>query len=264
VRRADRHTMAVQSWLASRSPRAARFEGVGVSASSTGLPVSLLNLALGCRFPPDAPETIVDEEIERVKRFFGRRGVPWYWWLGPLPRPSNASRLLERHGLRFDRPPLPAMAAPLPARDVPTDSSIRVWLARSRADLETASVIRGRAFRFPPGVADHYFEDMADDWLRGDPARLYLAGLDGGPPASLVALVTGDGLPGVYVMATLPEFQRRGLGKAVLARLLADAAAEGHTLVVLTASHFGYPLYRQFGFVHLFDYEIYRPDADGA
>ena len=82
--------------------------------------------------------------------------------------------------------------------------------------------------------------------------------LEDGPPASIAAMIMGDGLPGVYVMATLPQFGRRGLAKAVLARLLADAAAGGHHMAVLTASDYGYPLYQQFGFEHLFDYLIYK------
>jgi predicted N-acetyltransferase YhbS len=60
-------------------------------------------------------------------------------------------------------------------------------------------------------------------------------------------------------MATLPEWGRRGLGKAILARILTDAAADGHDLIALTAGVKGYPLYRQFGFEHIFDYAIYRP-----
>ena len=258
VRHADRHTMAVQSWLSSRSPQAARFDGVGVTATSTGLPVALLNLALGCGFPAGTSGEAVDAEIKQVKRFFARRGVPWYWWIGPNPDPPDITGRLERHGLVFDRPELPAMVAPLPSPDVALNRRARVWLASSRADLEAASLIRRQAFRFPPGAADRYFEDMADDWLCGDPARLYLACLDDGRPASIVALIMGDGLPGVYVMATLPEYRRQGLGRAVLARLMNDATAEGHAMAVLTASRFGYPLYRQFGFEHVFDYLIYR------
>lgn len=258
MRQADRHTMAVQSWLSSRSPQAAGFDGVGVTATSTGLPVALLNLALGCGFPSGTPGEAVEAEVEQVMDFFARRGVPWYWWIGPDPDPPDITERLERHGLVFDRPALPAMVAPLPPPDVPLNPSARVWPASSGADLEAASLIRRQAFRFPPGAADRYFENMADDWLRGDPARLYLAHLDDGRPASIVALIMGDDLPGVYVMATLPEYRRQGLGRAVLARLMNDAAAEGHTMAVLTASRFGYPLYRQFGFEHLFDYLIYR------
>jgi predicted acetyltransferase len=62
-------------------------------------------------------------------------------------------------------------------------------------------------------------------------------------------------------MATLPEWGRRGLGKAILARIMAEAMQQGRKLIALTASRFGYPLYRQFGFEHLYDYAIYHPIA---
>ena len=256
---ADAHTLAVQAWLSTRAPHAARFETDGVTAGSSGLAVRLLNLALGCCYPPGTGGEVIAADIEAVKAFFAGRAVPWYWWLGPNPRPPDMPAWLERHGLAFDPPPLPALVAPLPARCPPLNPDVRVWLATGRTDLEAASTIRRIAFRFPAGVAVDYFEAMADDWLRGDRARLYLARLGDGPPAGIGALIVGAGLPGVYVMATLPEWRRRGLGKAVLARVLADAAAEGHRLIVLTASRLGYPLYRQFGFEHVFDYAIYRP-----
>jgi predicted N-acetyltransferase YhbS len=67
----------------------------------------------------------------------------------------------------------------------------------------------------------------------------------------------GAGLPGVYIMATLPAWGRRGLGKAIMARIVSEAAAAGHPMLTLTAGDQGYGLYRQFGFEHLFDYSIF-------
>ncbi len=258
ARLADKHTMAVQAWLSTRAPQAKRFEGIGVIVGRSGLAVPLLNLALGSDYPPGINDDVLAAEIEAIKAFFADRGVPWYWWLGPHLRPPDMAQRLERHGLTFDPPPLPALVAPLPAQFSPLNPDVKVWLAASRADLEAASTIRRIAFRFPDGVALDYFEAMADDWLNGEPARLYLARLGDGPPATICALIMGAGLPGVYVMATLPEWRRRGLGKAILARILSDAAADGHSLIALTASRFGYPLYRQFGFEHIFGYSIYR------
>jgi GNAT superfamily N-acetyltransferase len=260
ARLTDEHTMAVQSWLSTRTPRAARFEGLGVKAGSSRIQVPLLNLALGSNYPPGTSDEAITDDIEAVKAFFTARGVPWYWWIGPHPRPSDMVQRLEHHGLKFDRPSLPAMAAPLPApRCPPLNPAAQVWLAGSREDLEAASTIRRIAFRFPEGIALDYFEAMADDWLRGDPARLYLARLGDGPPAAIGALIMGNGMPGIYVMATLPEWGRRGLGKAVLNRMLSDAATDGHDLIGLTAGVKGYPLYSQFGFEHIFSYAIYRP-----
>ncbi len=261
----DQHTKAVQSWLPTRYPQAARFDGIGVTAGSSGLEVSLLNLALGGDYPPGADEATISAEIQAVKQFFARRDVPWYWWIGPNPRPRDIGRRLETYGLAFDPPTLPAMAAPLPAIETPElNPAAEVWLADCIEDLQAASTIRRIAFNFPSGVALDYFEAMADDWLRGDPARLYMARLDGGPTAAIGALIMGYGIPGVYIMATLPEWGRRGLGKAILNRILSDAAVRGYDMIALTAGSKGYPLYRQFGFEHVFDYTIYRPVEEDA
>jgi len=108
-------------------------------------------------------------------------------------------------------------------------------------------------------VALTYFVDMADDWLRGDPARLYLARIaDQAPLAAIGALIMGADVPGVYVMATLPAWEGRGLGKAILARILSDARNEGFAHMVLTAGARAYSLYRKFGFEHIFEYRLYR------
>jgi GNAT superfamily N-acetyltransferase len=256
---ADRHTLAVQHWLPTRAPEARSFKGQGVIAGSSGLPIPLLNQAVGSNYTPGTSDRIIDDDIEAVKAFFAEREVPWYWWLGPTAQPSNMGQRLERHGLVFDPPALPALVARLPAQHPPINSNAHVWLAVDGGDLEAASTIRRTAFRFPEGAALDYFEAMANDWLRSDPVRLYLARLGAGPPAAIGALIMAEGYPGIYVMATLPEWGRRGLGKAILARMLTEAACEGHSLIVLTASRYGYPLYRQFGFEHIFDYHIYRP-----
>ena len=134
VRLTDAHTMAVQVWLSTRAPQAGRFEGTGVTAGSTGIPVPLLNLALGSDYPPGAGDGEIAAEIKRVKAFFTDRGVPWYWWLGPQPSPSDIAQRLERHGLAFDRPALPAMAAPLPTKFPPLNPEAQVWLAGDEQD----------------------------------------------------------------------------------------------------------------------------------
>jgi GNAT superfamily N-acetyltransferase len=257
---ANRHTMAVQAWLSSRSPQGARFEGEGVIATSSGYQVPLLNLALSSHYPDAVARAVIDEDIAAVKRFFASRQVPWSWWTSCVSKPPTLGLHLAEYG-GFEPPhALPAMIAPLPIRvEQPVvDQAVQVWKAETIADLKAASLIRRKAFRFPEGAALNYFEAMAGDWLdQPDRVRLYLARRGDQPPASLGALIMGAGLPGVYVMATLPGYQRQGLGKAILSRILAEATAEGYAVIVLTASRLGFLLYSQFGFVHLFDYMIY-------
>ena len=167
---------------------------------------------------------------------------------------------MEQQGLHLNKPGLPALATPLPHPITPAlNPATRVWQANSRADLVAASLIRRTAFNFPNDAGLSYFEDMADDWLRGDPARLYMVSLNDGPPVAIGALIMGAGIPGIYIMATLPNWGRRGLGKAVMSHMLKQAANDGHSCIALTAGAKGYPLYKQFGFEHIFDYKIYAP-----
>lgn len=259
VTAADRHTQAVQCWLPMRAPGAVRREMPGTTLVSSGLGAAILNQAVGARFPETLHADETHALIGEVRRFFGGRGVPWYWWVGPGCTPTDIGEKLSRHGLTGR--PLPAMAAPLPAPAIAPEPSVRVWRAADLTDLEAASTIRRTAFRFPPGAAQHYFEQMPGDWLANDRARLFLAGMAGGPPAAIGALIIDEGMPGVYVMASLPGWQRRGLGGAILNRIMQEAGAEGFRLIALTASDRGYGLYRRFGFEHLFDYRICRPAA---
>lgn len=254
---ADRHTRAVQAWLSSRVPGAETWQGQGACAQTTPLAVRLFNLALGFDYPADMPPGAVRAEVAGLAEFYAARGRDWMWWIGPTPQPPGVEALLAPHGLGFDGW-LPCMVAVLPTTRPAAPAGVRTWLARGEDDLKAASAIRAAAFGFAPGVAASYFADMADDWLRGDPARLFLAAADDGPPLAMGIRIMGAGVPGVYAMATMPGQQRRGLGKAIMARLMADAEADGHALMVLTAGSKGYGLYRKYGFAHLFDYGVYK------
>lgn len=260
ARQAHRHTVAVQSWLSSRAPGRAVFTGTGITATSTGIREGLLNLAHSAHFLPGTPDEIVEQEIEAVRAFFRQRGVPFMWWLSPQATPADMGMRLLKHGMELLAYRLPTLVAPLTTfTDGPAyEAEIEVWQASSRADLQAASTIRHTAFQFPSGVALTYFEDMAEDWLRGAPARLFVARVGHeGPPVAIGALIMGAELPGVYVMATLPEWEGHGLGKAILTRILQTARDEGHEKIVLTAGARAYSLYRKFGFEHIYEYELY-------
>jgi GNAT superfamily N-acetyltransferase len=263
ARRVNDHTLAVQLWLDTRSPTASRYEGLGVACGSTGVQVPLLNQALGARYPEDCGFEEIEAEIKKVRAFFEDLGVPYYWWLSPFCQPEDMPILLEKEGLSDRDGSLPAMGAFLNGKfDYRIDPEIRVWEAKGEEDLKAASFIRRTGFRFPDGVGLDYFEAMPDSWLDpAGPAHLYLAALGDGPPAAIGALIYGADMPGVYVMATLPEWRRKGLGKAIMVRIMDEASTRSNDRIIgLTASPIGFQLYSQFGFKHLFDYCIFYPE----
>lgn len=256
ARLTDQHTMEVQSWLASRSPHAERLENEGTKISSTGLNASILNAALGAEFPSNMNNAEIGKVIKFVQDYFAERGVPWRWWLGPFAQPSDMTDRLERAGLK-ELSRLAGMATVLPTELPAINPEVRIRLATDRKDLREASRIRREAFKFAPGAALHYFEDMADDWLSGDPARLYVGQVGDGPIAGIGALIVGEGVPGVYVLATSPKWERQGIARGILTRILSDAKAEGYRLMALTAGRKASPLYWKFGFEPIFEYTLY-------
>ncbi len=259
ARLVDKHTMAVQTWLSTRAPRVDHFDSQNIEANSTGMKASLFNLALGCNFSADTDESIVVAELAALKEFYISRQVPWSWWIGPFPQPATLFEQLPQQGFidLYTSPGLPAMAVSLPVLSPALKPNIRVWPAETQADLAAASTIRHTAFHFPANTALTYFEDMAADWLAGQPAKLYLAAVDDGPPAALGILIMGVDIPGIYAMATLPEWGKQGLGKAIMAHMANTATEAGHTMLVLTAGDMGYGLYKKFGFEHIFNYKIW-------
>jgi ribosomal protein S18 acetylase RimI-like enzyme len=58
-------------------------------------------------------------------------------------------------------------------------------------------------------------------------------------------------LAGIYDMNVWPQFQRRGLGRALVRGVCADARAAGATKVVLNATPEGEPLYSAEGFIRV-------------
>jgi GNAT superfamily N-acetyltransferase len=75
-----------------------------------------------------------------------------------------------------------------------------------------------------------------------------VARVDGHFAGRAWSLVAGD-VAGIYDMDVWPEFQRRGLGRALLRVVCSGARAAGATRVVLNATPAGEPLYSAEGFV---------------
>jgi GNAT superfamily N-acetyltransferase len=93
--------------------------------------------------------------------------------------------------------------------------------------------------------------------LTGDaPLRQYVA-LDAGRPVGWVRSIDTGTTTCCSNMYVLPSHRRRGIGRALLAKLLRDDRAAGASLAVLTATHTGamlYPVvgYRQIGVLYVF------------
>lgn len=109
-------------------------------------------------------------------------------------------------------------------------------------DLSAADAIVTAAYGRSSRLAElrRYLALRPEGWL--------LALLDG-VPAGVVGATTYDTFAYVGLMAVHPDFQRRGIARRLMERLLVDLDNASCPAVLLDASAMGEPLYRSLGFV---------------
>jgi len=90
------------------------------------------------------------------------------------------------------------------------------------------------------------------------PLRMYAALVDGDPAGwiSSVEVVGATWCANLYVK---PEFRRRGIGRALVCRMLRDDRSHGSQLAVLAASHTGALLYPLVGYEQVATLYSYTP-----
>jgi GNAT superfamily N-acetyltransferase len=227
-----------------RSPKAEFHDSAEVTWLLTGLPTPSLNTVLLAKVEPED----VDEIIDSTQAHVESRGVTTVsWWIHPGTQPADLGEHLVDHGLTY-REGAPGMAVDLLAlnEDLPTPPGLAIEPVEDTTALKQWAYTSALGFGLPETSADPWFELLAA--LGSDlPLRNYLATLDGEPVATS-QLLLGAGVAGIYVVATLPDARRQGIGAAVTLAPLRDARALGYRIGILHASPLGEGVYRRLGF----------------
>lgn len=229
---------------ASRGPGENR-ELHGVSIAAAGVTFQMFNAAFLSE--PVATEAELTRRILLPSVHFNARGLEWaYWvcedWMHSRVR-KRARHVFERHGLRHsvDLPGMVVERVAPPVRPLPALEFRRVGDTATRdAFCDIGSV----CFHVPISWFREVFES-GSVWQR-------FAGYVGyadQEPVSTAAIVIGGGALGVYNVATLPGYQRRGYGEAVMRHALEEARREyGIERSILQSTPAGYRLYERMGY----------------
>jgi GNAT superfamily N-acetyltransferase len=103
---------------------------------------------------------------------------------------------------------------------------------------------------------------IADNLLADDaPFRQYVA-LDGGDIVGRVRSVDAVGATWCADMHVQPSYRRRGIGRALLSRMLRDDRSHGSKCSVLTASHTGALVYPRVGYERIGTLFMFAPRRD--
>jgi GNAT superfamily N-acetyltransferase len=185
------------------------------------------------------------EEADRIARKHtrGRFVICAIWAIDESDEPLRAAYKKRGYRLTTTEPLMIHRLARVPRFDAP--ATIERVTTIEQADA-LAAAARSRQV-----LAEHLVDDA--------PLRQYIARSEGGDIVGWVrSIVAGDGT-WVSNMYVEPAHRRRGIGRAMLARMLRDDRTHGAKVSALLASHTGAMLYTVVGYEQMGELLLFVP-----
>jgi GNAT superfamily N-acetyltransferase len=141
-------------------------------------------------------------------------------------------------------PAVPLMACSTAELNVPSETAIR-WRSLTAAEMPAHVDVASAGYGMDREVLAGLDVSTLFDESFG--AGL-IAELDGVPACTGISIVADEWV-GVFVIATIDAFRRRGIGAALTAKLVTDAVERnGVSRALLQSSEMGKPVYESLGF----------------
>ncbi len=209
--------------------------GLGLS----GEKVADLNmLMLGA--PAAEAEVFLDEAMARAEA----RGLELLAMMTPAVADALAGPA-EGHGLvRAGEVPLMVLRG---STEVRPGRACRIEAVRDSAMARISGDLAAAAFDLPRDAVGRV---VGPQVAPTSTASIYVAFAGDEPMSSVTVTRTGD-TAGIWTMATPPAHQGKGMGRALLSRIIERLRHEGVGRFFLFATAAGFPLYTSLGFVTL-------------
>ena len=142
-------------------------------------------------------------------------------------------------------------------RTPPMPDGLELIRVTDPVTLDRVAAIDAAAFGGDAGVTRRFLPDA----IFHDPSQRVYAGLHDGEMVAAGETSVGDGVLGVFGVATVPEARGRGIGAALTAHMIADRAGEADA-AMLEASELGRGVYERLGFRAIMTREVWGPPED--
>ena len=217
-----------------------------VAATSVGAPMPLFNQAFVFGDP-------VIADVEPAVAWLRERDVP-FWVTTPGHLAGGMAAHAGRLGLTSDVDSMPGMVLRSLDRlepEVPSDLELVAATRPDQLDIVAAATADG--FGAPIELARH----MVPASMLDDDSLQWFVGTIDGEPAACGQLVMTDETAGVYTIAVIERFRRRGIGAAMTRAVLLAGRERGATHGVLQASVMGRSVYAAMGFETFTEYALH-------
>jgi ribosomal protein S18 acetylase RimI-like enzyme len=189
----------------------------------------------------EGPEEIARDFLTTSMRTVAQRRLPVLVQTAPALAEALAAEAQD-HGLT-PAGTLPLMVQRAPAEPRPSRACEIVEVSDAEATAEAMTLVSS-AFRLPHDKVAKAFGPSA---LAGSGCQFYLA-RSGGVSMSSVTVTREQRVAGVWCMATPPDRQGQGWGRALLSGVIDQLRRDGVERIYLFATAEGFTLYRSLGF----------------
>ncbi|MTE13978.1 GNAT family N-acetyltransferase [Nocardia sp. CT2-14] len=211
--------------------------------ADSGSDSSIFNIVAAARFPVDAAD-----RVARATTTIHSTGRPFSWLLGPSSEPAGLSGLLTASGwsATSTEPALHRPLLQLP-RTRPGELELRLVCTPGQV-MDFATVLSG-TWDPPDTLIPRFFAAVTPGILTADCRARYLVGYLDGRPACTAEVFLSTDVAGIYNVATLPEYRRRGHARTMTTAALHAAHDAGYHHAVVQAGAATESLCRELGFV---------------
>jgi ribosomal protein S18 acetylase RimI-like enzyme len=254
---ADANFLVHAAWAQRRVSEMRVVDAGGVTVVDSGLPCDTFNCILASRLTAESADRAIAEALAH----FRDAGRPFSWWVGPADRPADLGARLEAAGLAASEGELAmsaALDAPLPDA-APGSAELAIERVTTAAQLADFAAVNAANWSPPDANVVGFYAAAAAALLSPESPFRYFVGRAAGEPAATLELAIGGGVGGIYNVATLERFRRRGYASAMMHNALEEARAEGLPAAVLQASPDGVGVYSRQGFREFGKITEYKP-----
>jgi GNAT superfamily N-acetyltransferase len=231
----------------------------GLAMTSCGFDSAVFNAAMPTHGEVD--QSALEAMIGTARQHYGPRKLGWTFWLCHcLLRPETAearTEIFRAHGMHPIAHPPGMFTEKLAGQPRPVPAILFRRVADEASRLEFAH-LSSMIFSLPFAIArriyggEGFWTGAITGWV----------GYVEGKAVSVVTVVIGSGAAGVYSLGTLPGYEGKGYGEAILRHALQAARQESGTEVtVLQTTRQGMKLYLKLGYRVVTDFSIFLSDG---
>ena len=194
---------------------------------------------------------ISEQAIERAFEFFHIRKLPFIWW--------TSSKNLEKKGFQFGGI-LKGIALDISNErklNPPAASLLRVRIISAKEDLSAFASIAVKGFGMNLGLLEQFQAVHTAGMENGE--QVHFLALFEDVPVGTATLSTSDSSAGIWNLATLSEYRKRGVGTALVASALAEAKKlhYKHVMAILMPKRMAWGLFSKLGFKEVCPFPCY-------